>query len=61
LLGGVLVGAGGFNLFDGTIQHKLLRLHPVREGVENIWVYDVTFIGVALVMAIAGWALIREP
>ena len=36
LASGMLMGAGGFNLYDGTIQHKLLRLHPVRENVANI-------------------------
>ena len=31
LLGpGILLGAGAFNLYDGTIQHKLLGLHQVR-------------------------------
>ena len=29
---GILLGAGGFNLYDGTIQHKLLGLHQVRAG-----------------------------
>jgi len=30
---GVLLGLGGFNLYDGVIQHKVLRLHQVRPGV----------------------------
>ena len=40
-LAGILLGAGGFNLYDGTIQHKLLRLHQVREGVPNNLPYDL--------------------
>ena len=32
---GILVGAGGFNLYDGIIQHKLLGLHQVRAGAPN--------------------------
>ena len=32
---GILVGVGGFNLYDGTIQHKLLGLHQVRAGAPN--------------------------
>src|SRR4051812_39691462 len=32
---GVCLGAGGFNLYDGTIQHKVLQLHQVRPGVPN--------------------------
>lgn len=31
---GVLVGTGGFELYDGTVQHKLLRLHQIRDGVD---------------------------
>lgn len=26
----VLLGGGAFNFYDGTIQHKLLKLHQVR-------------------------------
>jgi uncharacterized membrane protein len=29
---GILVGAGGFNLYDGIIQHKLLGLHKSGPG-----------------------------
>ena len=32
---GVLLGMGAFNLYDGVVQHKLLRFHPVRLGVDN--------------------------
>ncbi|HEV7664458.1 MAG TPA: DUF2243 domain-containing protein [Chloroflexota bacterium] len=31
---GILFGMGGFNLYDGIVQHKIFQLHPVREGVE---------------------------
>jgi len=51
---GVLVGAGGFNLYDGTIQHKLLQLHPVREQVQNILPYDLAWNGLALVVLALG-------
>jgi uncharacterized membrane protein len=34
-LAGILLGVGGFNLYDGTIQHKLLSLHQVRAGTPN--------------------------
>lgn len=60
LAGGVLMGAGGFNLYDGTIQHKLLQLHPVRENVPNQLPYDLAFIGVALVLLVLGWRLWRR-
>ena len=54
LAAGILFGMGGFNLYDGTIQHKLLQLHPVREGVENILPYDLAFNGVAIVLLVIG-------
>ena len=59
LLAGILIGAGGFNLYDGTIQHKLLRLHPVREGVPNLLPYDLVFNALALLLVVIGWLLWR--
>jgi uncharacterized membrane protein len=52
----VMIGAGGFNLYDGTIQHKVLRLHQVRYGVDPL-PYDAVFIGVAATVLVAGVAL----
>ena len=60
LAAGVLLGMGGFNLYDGTVQHKLLQLHPVREGVDSILPYDLAFNGVAVVLLLAGWLLWRR-
>jgi uncharacterized membrane protein len=54
LVGGVLSGMGGFNLYDGTVQHKLLQLHPVREGVANLLPYDLAWNGVALLLLALG-------
>lgn len=56
---GVLLGIGGFNLYDGIIQHKVLRLHQVRPGVANELPYDVTFISIALAIFVAGIGLLR--
>jgi uncharacterized membrane protein len=33
LLAAILMGAGGFNLYDGLVQHLLLHLHLVNEFV----------------------------
>jgi uncharacterized membrane protein len=60
LWGGILIGAGAFNLYDGTIQHKLLKLHEVREGAHPETPYDVVFIGVALAILLAGIWLRRS-
>lgn len=46
---------GGFNLYDGIIQHKILQLHPVREGVVSLFWYDVTWNGMALGLLLGGW------
>lgn len=60
--GGVLAGAGGFNLFDGVVDHKVLRVHQVRSGVEHLWVYDLAWIGTsALVLALGLLLLRRAP
>jgi uncharacterized membrane protein len=60
LLAGVLIGFGGFNLYDATIQHKLLRLHEVRRGVTDLLPYDLAFGGLALVVLVAGVLLLRR-
>jgi len=33
ILGGILIGAGGFNTYDGVVQHVMLHLHLVNERV----------------------------
>ncbi len=59
-LAGILLGAGGFNLYDGTIQHKLLGLHQVRAGVPDNLPYDLAFLGLAAAVALAGALLLRR-
>jgi uncharacterized membrane protein len=59
-LAGILLGAGGFNLYDGTIQHKLLGLHQVRAGVPNNLPYDLAFLAIATTVTLAGALLLRR-
>jgi uncharacterized membrane protein len=59
-LAGILLGAGGFNLYDATIQHKLLRLHQVRADAPNNLPYDLTFLAIATTLALAGALLLRR-
>jgi uncharacterized membrane protein len=40
--GGFLLGLGGFQVYDGLIQHKVLQLHQIRYHV-TIWPYDTTW------------------
>ena len=56
---GTLLGLGGFNLFDGTVQHKVLRLHQVRPAAENWLPYDVAFVGLALLVFMMGIVVLR--
>ncbi|HEV2895810.1 MAG TPA: DUF2243 domain-containing protein [Actinomycetota bacterium] len=58
-LAGILLGAGGFNLYDGTIQHKLLGLHQVRAGAPDNLPYDLAFLAIATTLALAGALLLR--
>jgi uncharacterized membrane protein len=56
---GLLIGAGSFQLFDGTINHKILRLHQVREGVESNLPYDIAWNAFAIALLLLGWVLLR--
>ncbi|WLR51942.1 DUF2243 domain-containing protein [Bacillus tianshenii] len=57
--GSVLLGGGVFQLYDGTVQHKLMRLHQIRY-VENVVIYDWVWNVTAVVMMVIGIMLIRR-
>ncbi|WP_454083759.1 DUF2243 domain-containing protein [Georgenia sp. Marseille-Q6866] len=54
---GFLLGAGAFQLVDGIVVHKVLRLHQVRYDVELL-PYDVAWLASALLLALAGALLL---
>jgi uncharacterized membrane protein len=56
---GLLVGAGGFQLYDGTVQHKLLRLHQIRYGVD-LAPYDWTWNVIAVIVLGVGLLLLTR-
>lgn len=56
-LAGLFLGAGIFNFYDGTVQHKLMRLHQIRYHVD-ILPYDMTWIVISVVMIIIGLVLL---
>ncbi|RCH65613.1 DUF2243 domain-containing protein [Streptomyces sp. SDr-06] len=58
LAGGILTGAGAFQLYDGTVQHKLMGLHQIRYHVDLTW-YDLTWNVLAVLFLIAGALLLR--
>lgn len=55
--GGVLLGTGGFQLYDGIVQHKLMRLHQIRYGVDLL-PYDLTWNLLAGVLLAVGAMLV---
>ncbi|WP_271751041.1 DUF2243 domain-containing protein [Cohnella sp. JJ-181] len=55
--GNVLIGSGGFQLYDGTIQHKAMRLHQIRY-VEHVFIYDLIWNVAAALMIVIGLALV---
>ncbi|WP_394218752.1 DUF2243 domain-containing protein [Halobacillus trueperi] len=57
--GSVLLGAGSFQLYDGIIQHKLMRLHQIRY-VENVIAYDLVWNISAVLMIAAGLFLLKR-
>ena len=56
---GLLLGAGGFQLFDGVVAHKVLRLHQVRYDVDLL-PYDLAWNGAGLVLLTIGLVLLRR-
>ncbi|RZT82343.1 putative membrane protein [Micromonospora violae] len=55
--GGFLLGAGAFQLFDGLVDHKVLRLHQIRYGVHLV-PYDVVWNVAGAVLLLAGVAVL---
>jgi len=74
IVAGLLSGAGGFNAYDGLVQHVILHLHLVNEhvcptpndGTNSILTcradipYEVAWLAVALTVLGAGIALWRR-
>ncbi|MEY7978606.1 DUF2243 domain-containing protein [Streptomyces pilosus] len=53
---GLFLGLGAFQLFDGIVDHKLLRLHQIRYGVD-VTPYDWAWNIAGLVLLLVGIAL----
>ncbi|MFI1420844.1 DUF2243 domain-containing protein [Streptomyces sp. NPDC020731] len=50
--GGFFLGLGAFQVFDGVVDHKLLRLHRIRYGVDVTpydWAWNLTGLALLLV------------
>ncbi|MEU4564700.1 DUF2243 domain-containing protein [Actinoplanes sp. NPDC023936] len=55
--GGLLTGAGVFQLYDGTVQHKLMRLHQIRYHVD-VAPYDWAWNIIAVLLIVAGVSML---
>ncbi|MFF1306331.1 DUF2243 domain-containing protein [Streptomyces sp. NPDC058307] len=53
---GLFLGMGAFQLFDGIVDHKLLRLHQIRYGVD-VTPYDLAWNLAGLVLLLIGAGL----
>ncbi|WP_228990068.1 DUF2243 domain-containing protein [Streptomyces sp. DH8] len=53
---GFFLGLGAFQLFDGIVDHKLLRLHQIRYGVD-ITPYDWAWNAGGLALLLTGLVL----
>jgi uncharacterized membrane protein len=51
---GFFLGLGAFQLFDGMVNHKLLGLHQVRYGVDNLFAYDLAWNAAAAILLLIG-------
>lgn len=56
---GLFVGLGLFQLFDGLIDHKVLRLHQIRY-VDNVLPYDIAWNVAGTLLLIVGLVLWRK-
>ncbi|MDT9685085.1 DUF2243 domain-containing protein [Streptomyces sp. TRM76323] len=50
---GLFLGLGGFQLFDGVVDHKLLRVHQIRYGVD-VTPYDWAWNTAGLLLLLVG-------
>lgn len=58
-LAGFFLGMGAFQLLDGIVNHKLLRLHQIRYDVDLL-LYDVIWIGSGALLFLLGTVLWRR-
>jgi uncharacterized membrane protein len=53
---GFFFGMGVFQLFDGIVDHKLLRIHQIRY-VDNVVLYDLIWNAAGLLLLLAGFII----
>ncbi|MCW2675401.1 MAG: rane protein [Modestobacter sp.] len=53
---GFVLGLGAFQLFDGIVDHKLLKVHQIRYDVD-VLPYDLAWNGAAVALLVLGAVL----
>lgn len=54
LFGSILIGAGGFDVVEGIVDHQILGIHHVKPGTNEL-VWDLGFIALGAILVIVGW------
>ncbi|MBW4683054.1 MAG: DUF2243 domain-containing protein [Microcoleus vaginatus WJT46-NPBG5] len=57
--GALLIGAGGFNLIEGLIDHQILGIHHVKPGPNQL-TWDLGFLVFSALLVVAGWILLQR-
>ena len=58
-IGWIVIGWGGFHLFDSIVFHALLGLHHIRQ-VPNFLVYDIAFFLIGFGLIGVGYLMTRK-
>ncbi len=59
LWGAILLGAGLFNLVEGTVDHEILQIHHVYQNGNHL-LWDMVFLATGPILIAIGWNLIRK-
>ncbi|TDM02254.1 DUF2243 domain-containing protein [Macrococcus carouselicus] len=58
-IGRVLMGMGSFQVYDGIINHKVLKMHQIRY-VDNVLTYDIIWMIAGLSLIVMGYLMSRR-
>ncbi len=57
--GSLLLGAGLFNVIEGSIDHQILGIHHVKSGPNQL-TWDIGFLILGALIAAVGWFVLRS-